>query len=141
MKTNPKNIKPCIPCCVRTWASASDRALKTEVASISDAAMLDKVAALPISTWSYLSERGVRHVGPMAQDFYAAFGVGEDNKHITSIGEDGVALAAIKALHAQLARTTARLTQKGAALHALQLQMAALSARMQVWAAKGRLLG
>jgi hypothetical protein len=82
-----------------TWASASDRNLKTDVARIDDAAVLDKVAALPISRWSYKSERGVRHVGPMAQDFYAAFGVGEDDKHITSIDEDGVALAAIKALH------------------------------------------
>jgi hypothetical protein len=40
----------------------------------------------------------------MAQDFYAAFGVGEDDKHITSIDEDGVALAAIKALHAENAQ-------------------------------------
>jgi hypothetical protein len=84
-----------------TWASASDRNLKTDVARIDDAAVLDKVAALPIERWSYKSERGVRHVGPMAQDFYAAFGVGEDDKHITSIDEDGVALAAIKALHAE----------------------------------------
>jgi DNA-binding transcriptional MerR regulator len=36
----------------------------------------------------------------MAQDFYAAFNVGEDDRHITSIDEDGVALAAIKALNA-----------------------------------------
>jgi hypothetical protein len=87
-----------------TWASASDRNLKTDVARIDDAAVLDKVAQLPISRWSYKSERGVRHVGPMAQDFYAAFGVGEDDKHITSIDEDGVALAAIKALHAENAQ-------------------------------------
>jgi trimeric autotransporter adhesin len=87
-----------------TWASASDRNLKTDVARIDDAAVLDKVAALPIERWSYKAERGVRHVGPMAQDFYAAFGVGEDDKHITSIDEDGVALAAIKALHAENAR-------------------------------------
>jgi hypothetical protein len=85
-----------------TWASASDRNLKTDVARIDDAAILGKVAQLPISRWSYKSERGVRHVGPMAQDFYAAFGVGEDEKHITSIDEDGVALAAIKALHARV---------------------------------------
>ncbi len=83
-----------------TWASASDRAMKTNVARIDDADVLDKVATLPITTWSYVSERGVRHVGPMAQDFYAAFGVGADDRHITSIDEDGVALAAIKALHA-----------------------------------------
>jgi len=84
-----------------TWSSASDRNLKTDVAPLDDAAVLDKVAALPISRWSYKTEHGVRHVGPMAQDFYAAFKVGEDDRHITSIDEDGVALAAIKALHAE----------------------------------------
>ncbi len=84
-----------------TWASASDRNLKTDVAHIDDDAVLDKVASLPISRWSYKSEHGVSHVGPMAQDFYAAFKLGEDDKHITSIDEDGVALAAIKALHAE----------------------------------------
>jgi hypothetical protein len=91
-----------------TWASASDRNLKTDVVRVDDAAVLDKVAALPINRWSYITERGVRHVGPMAQDFYAAFGVGEDDKHITSIDEDGVALAAIKALHAENVQLRAR---------------------------------
>jgi hypothetical protein len=81
------------------WASASDRNLKRDVTNINDAEVLAKVAALPVAEWSYASERGVRHVGPMAQDFYAAFKVGEDDRHITSIDEDGVALAAIKALH------------------------------------------
>jgi len=83
------------------WASLSDRSMKTGVLAIDDAAVLAKVAALPVNEWSYTSEHGVRHVGPMAQDFYAAFGVGEDDRHITSIDEDGVALAAIKALAAQ----------------------------------------
>jgi hypothetical protein len=87
-----------------TWASLSDRNVKTNIAPLDDVAVLDKVAALPIERWSYKSERGVRHVGPMAQDFYAAFGVGEDDKHITSIDEDGVALSAIKALHAENTR-------------------------------------
>ncbi|MEO6913993.1 MAG: adenylate/guanylate cyclase domain-containing protein, partial [Candidatus Baltobacteraceae bacterium] len=63
-----------------TWASTSDRALKTDLAAIDDARVLDRVASLPISECSYNSERGVQHVGPMAQDFYAAFGVGEDNR-------------------------------------------------------------
>ena len=102
-----------------TWASASDRNLKTDVVRVDDAAVLDKVSALPISRWSYKSEHGVRHVGPMAQDFYAAFGVGEDDKHITSIDEDGVALAAIKALHA-------RVGALGAENAALRSQLAAL---------------
>ena len=133
-----------------TWASASDRNLKTDVAQLDDAAVLAKVAALPIERWSYKSERGVRHVGPMAQDFYAAFGVGEDDKHITSIDEDGVALAAIKALHAEngalhtrvsvldaenaqlraaSASQSAKITAIQAQLQRLSAQMAALHAR------------
>jgi hypothetical protein len=84
-----------------TWSSLSDRTMKTGIAGIDDASILAKVAALPVSEWSYTSERGVRHIGPMAQDFYAAFRVGEDDRHITTIDEDGVALAAVKALHAE----------------------------------------
>jgi uncharacterized small protein (DUF1192 family) len=113
-----------------TWASASDRNLKTDVARIDDAAVLDKVAALPISRWSYKSERGVRHVGPMAQDFYAAFGVGEDDKHITSIDEDGVALAAIKALHARVAAMDAENAQLRAQLARYRVSTEARLARL-----------
>jgi len=115
-----------------TWASASDRNMKTNVARLDDAAVLDKVSRLPISKWSYVSERGVRHVGPMAQDFYAAFGVGADDKHITSIDEDGVALAAIKALHAENASLRARLAavtgSQSAQIAALQRQLRRLNA-------------
>ena len=111
-----------------TWASASDRNLKTDVVRIDDAAVLNKVARLPIDRWSYKSERGVRHVGPMAQDFYAAFGVGEDDKHITSIDEDGVALAAIKALHAENADAHAAMKALHAENASLRAQLAALKA-------------
>jgi hypothetical protein len=83
------------------WSNLSDRTMKTDVSTLDDDAILSKVAALPVSEWSYTSERGVRHIGPMAQDFYAAFRVGEDDRHITTIDEDGVALAAVKALHAE----------------------------------------
>jgi hypothetical protein len=108
-----------------TWASVSDRAMKTNVVPLDDAAVLQKVAALPVSEWSYISERGVRHVGPMAQDFYAAFGVGEDDRHITSIDEDGVALAAVKALHAE----NAGLHAENASLRQRLAQDEALHAR------------
>jgi hypothetical protein len=84
-----------------TWSSLSDRNMKTGIVPVDDARILSKLDTLPVSEWSYISERGVRHIGPMAQDFYAAFRVGEDDRHITSIDEDGVALAAAKALHAE----------------------------------------
>jgi hypothetical protein len=126
------------------WSSASDRNLKSDVSRIDDATILAKVAALPVSEWSYTSERGVRHVGPMAQDFYAAFRVGEDDRHITAIDEDGVALAAIKALHADdthLHADNARLHADNTHLHAenaglrhdvadLKAQMAALASEV-----------
>jgi len=109
-----------------TWASASDRNLKTDVAAIDDAGVLERVAALPITKWSYISEHGVRHVGPMAQDFYAAFGVGEDNKHITSIDEDGVALAAIKALHRENAGLRSALADTRRQLKQLAAEVATM---------------
>jgi hypothetical protein len=84
-----------------TWSSASDRALKDDVAPLDDGAILARLASLPLAEWSYRSERGVRHIGPMAQDFYAAFHVGEDDRHIATIDEDGVALSALKALRAE----------------------------------------
>ncbi len=101
------------------WSNLSDRTMKTDVASLDDAAILAKVAALPVSVWSYTSERGVRHVGPMAQDFYAAFRVGEDDRHITSIDEDGVALAAIKALRNRDAALEGEIAELRAELRAL----------------------
>ncbi len=119
------------------WSSASDRNLKSDVSRIDDATILAKVAALPVSEWSYTSERGVRHVGPMAQDFYAAFRVGEDDRHITAIDEDGVALAAIKALHAydtHLHADNARLHAENAGLRHdltdLKAQMTALASEV-----------
>jgi trimeric autotransporter adhesin len=87
-----------------TWASLSDRNAKADIVPLDDASVLAKVATLPISVWRYKSEAGVRHAGPMAQDFYAAFGIGEDDRHITSLDEDGVALAAVKAVNAKLNR-------------------------------------
>jgi len=75
-----------------SWGSLSDRASKTGVAPVSGREVLDQLAALPVSTRSYEAQGSdIRHIGPMAQDFARAFGVGEDDRHITSIDADGVA--------------------------------------------------
>jgi hypothetical protein len=116
------------------WASLSDRNMKTAILPLSGEALLDKVVRLPVSEWSYTSERGVRHVGPMAQDFYAAFDVGDDNRHITTIDEDGVALAAIKTLYAKSERNNATALRENEALRAQisqeRRELAALTARV-----------
>jgi hypothetical protein len=95
-----------------SWASLSDRASKTGIASVDDARILAKVAALPVSEWSYIEQgTGVRHLGPMAQDFRAAFGLGEDEKHISAVDEEGVALAAIKALQNEVSEKDRQLKE------------------------------
>ena len=90
-----------------TFVSASDRNLKENFKPVSAREMLDKVATLPISRWNYKQDASSEHVGPMAQDFYAAFSVGPDDKHITTIDESGVALAAIQGLNQKLEETRA----------------------------------
>src|SRR5262245_5854053 len=83
----------------------SDRNLKQAFKPIDPGEVLDRVAELPISTWSYKSEDpSVRHIGPMAQDFKAAFGVGSSDRTILQVDGDGVALAAIQALRERLIR-------------------------------------
>src|SRR6186997_3443544 len=78
----------------------SDRASKENLTAVNPRDVLERVAQMPISTWNYKSQdTSVRHIGPMAQDFAAAFQVGEDQRRITTVDADGVALAAIQGLN------------------------------------------
>jgi hypothetical protein len=77
----------------------SDRALKRSIEPVDADRVLAGVERLDVSRWSYRWDGpAVRHIGPMAQDFAAAFEVGEDDRRIHPIDMNGVALAAIKAL-------------------------------------------
>jgi len=90
-----------------SWASVSDRDLKENFKPVDGAEVLNKLAAMPIQTWNYKSQdRTIRHIGPVAQDF-AGFGVGEDDKHITTIDADGIAFAAIQELNKKLEKLEA----------------------------------
>jgi hypothetical protein len=108
----------------------SDRNSKTNVEKINSRDVLERVAALPISTWEYKSSSGVKHLGPMAQDFHAAFGLGESPTGISTIDTGGVALAAIQGLHAQLEDKTAQLNQVKAENAALQARLEKHEERM-----------
>ncbi len=79
---------------------ARDSIAVTPVGTVNGFAVLDTVAALPVSTWRYLWEpEGVRHLGPMAQDWHAAFGFNQDDTRIPVVDGLGVALVSIQALH------------------------------------------
>ena len=94
--------------------------------------ILDRLADVSITTWNYkASDTGARHISPMAQDFYAAFGVGEDNKHLSALDTNGVALAAIKALYAQNQALQAESAELQAQIEALQVQNAGLERRVE----------
>jgi hypothetical protein len=71
---------------------------------------------VPVSVWNYKSQNpSIRHMGPMAQDLHAAFGLGESDKGIATIDADGVALAAIQGLNAKLETENAALRAQSAA--------------------------
>lgn len=101
----------------------SSRATKMNFAAVSGTDLLAKVRALPITTWNYISEGDkVRHLGPMAEDFYAAFGLGEGSKSIGVQDLASVSLAGVKALEER----TAELQDKTAEVERLRTEVAAL---------------
>ena len=92
------------------FAFSSDRDMKTGFEALDAQAVLARVAALPLTSWSYKADTGARHFGPMAQDFHAAFALGGgDDKHINVGDEGGVALAAIQGLNQKLDARAAEL--------------------------------
>jgi hypothetical protein len=89
------------------WAKSfnvtSDRNAKENFAELDAQEVLGKVIALPVTRWNFRSENpDVKHIGPMAQDFQAAFKLSADDRHISIVDEGGVALAAIQALNKKL---------------------------------------
>jgi trimeric autotransporter adhesin len=113
------------------WTDASDRALKHDFRPLNREDVLQKVAKMPITSWSYKAENpSVRHIGPMAQDFYAAFGLGLDNKHIGTIDEGGVALAAIQGLYRQNKALERQNRSLNARLGSQEAQLARQNARL-----------
>jgi len=83
-----------------SWETLSDRNTKTSILPVDGRQVLDELMNVPINTWHYKGQSSaVQHIGPMAQDFYAAFGMGEDAHYIGTVDADGVALAAIQGMY------------------------------------------
>lgn len=74
--------------------------------------ILTKLTSLPVSTWRYRWEpAGVRHLGPMAQDWHAAFGLGQGDTTIPMVDAHGLLLVAVQALHRQVSELRAEVDQ------------------------------
>jgi hypothetical protein len=113
-------------------ALTSDRNLKENFTTVDNQAVLAKVAALPMSEWNYKSDsQTVQHLGPMAQDFHAAFGLdGADDKHISMVDEGGVALAAIQGLNQKVEEKDAWIQEQESRIRNQAAEITALKQRL-----------
>ncbi len=107
-----------------TLTEKSDRQSKTNIAAADVQAILAKLEGLPIATWAYINTPDVKHIGPMAQDFHAAFKVGSDETSISTVDRDGVALAAIQALHQLLQAKERRIADLESRLNEIERRLA-----------------
>lgn len=96
-----------------SFSASSDRNIKDDFQDVDTGDILARVAALPMQTWHYKAQdSSVRHLGPVAQDFRTSFGLGEDDRHISAVDADGVALAAIQGLNQKVEEQNASLRRQ-----------------------------
>jgi len=123
-----------------SWTSVSDRRKKENFQAIDAEAILKKVAAMPVTNWNYKTQPATqRHIGPMAQDFYAAFhldGIGNDTT-INTTDMDGVNMAAIQALEKRTAQLNEENNELKSKIEAMTQRMAAME-RMVMDKPRGR---
>jgi trimeric autotransporter adhesin len=112
-----------------SWASVSDKNKKEHFRSENADAILRKIALMNITSWNYKTQApSIRHIGPMAQDFYKAFGFGESDTTITTVDMDGISLIAIQAL----AQKTAELKTKAEEVERLKSKVAKLEQEKKI---------
>jgi hypothetical protein len=131
LRTNPTLSTGCnLPAGSGVFSCTSDRNTKHELETVDGADVLRKIAALPITTWSFKTEKsGARHLGPMAQDFYRAFHLGTSSRSIGLTDLNGVNLAGVKALYQRSEQQEEQLELQARQIGLLQKQVAALSKR------------
>ncbi len=114
-----------------TLTQMSDVNAKRDFESVDGRAVLEQLVEVPITRWSYKAdedhaddgEHAPRHMGPMAQDFHASFGLGADERGISSLDANGVTIAAVQGLYEVV-------QEKDARIQALEARLVALEAAL-----------
>lgn len=118
-----------------SWTLTSDRNVKENFQPVDPREVLEKIINMPITEWNVISDPAkLRHIGPMAQDFKAAFDLGTDDRHINSGDMDGVTLAAIQGLYKVVKEKDAEikaLEKKAARVDELEARLAELEKRLK----------
>jgi hypothetical protein len=132
-----------LPSNAGSWSVLCDRNTKEHIAPVDPGDVLDRLGRVPVATWSYKGDpEERRYIGPMAQDFHAAFGLGDDDTHISSGDLDGVALAAIQGLNqkvevggqrseVRIQKLEARLAAQSEEMRTKDSQIAVLQERLE----------
>jgi hypothetical protein len=106
----------------------SDRSAKHDLRHADGDLVLERLAALPIARWRYDASPEHVHMGPMAQDFRASFGLGDSDRHIAAVDASGVTMAALQALHRRVEALSSRSDALERDNHALRAEIASLRA-------------
>jgi trimeric autotransporter adhesin len=107
-----------------SWVCGSSRTLKENFLAVDGEELLRRVRATPVSSWNYVEEEGrPRHLGPMAEDFHQAFGLGDTPTGIGHLDIAGVTFAGVQALEVRTA-------EQAEAIRALSAENAALRNRL-----------
>jgi hypothetical protein len=113
-----------------TLTQLSDVNAKEDFTEVDGQSILTRLAALPLTQWRYKRDTSrSQHLGPTAQAFHAAFGLGADDKHIAPADAAGVALVGVKELHKMIEAREAEIAKRDAEIAALKQRLAALEAR------------
>jgi len=114
-----------------SMSCASSRTLKANFLNVDGDDLLARIRRTPVSTWSYIGEDGnVRHMGPVAEDFHAAFGLGTNATTIGHLDIDGVNFAGVKALEARTTELQRQVAERDRANAELATRVTELEARL-----------
>jgi hypothetical protein len=129
-RTNATLTTGCnLPAGSGVFSCASSRTLKNGFVPVDGETLLGRIRTVPVNTWSYNDEPGhVRHLGPFAEDFRAAFGLGTDDRSIGMLDIAGVDFAAVKALEARTADLQRQLQERDRRIDDLEARLARLEA-------------
>jgi hypothetical protein len=117
------NLLPGVP----SWQCTSDANAKENFVAADGKEILRRLVAMPIASWSFKgADPTLRSLGPTAQDFFAAFGLGHDDKSIATSNLASVALAAIQGLHRVVEERNATIERQYGEISALRDDLQAL---------------
>ena len=109
-----------------TLTQASDRNLKENIEAADNQAVLEQILNTPIYYWNYIADpQDTTHIGPMAQDLYAATRLGSSTT-IAPLDVNGALIASVQALHAEIEAKNGQLNDLEAENAELQSRLEAL---------------